>query len=280
MNYSVRITVLIDNFSSRSDVLTEHGLALWIEYNGKNILFDTGQSNAIIKNAQKLGIDLSKTNVIVLSHGHYDHTGGLSGVLDFARNAQVYLHSDALEAKYGCKDGMSRYIGMCRESKQRLSEMLKSGRVTYTNNATAICDGAVITGQVSRKNEYEDTGGEFYNDESCCVITDTLMDDQSLFFESPKGLVVVCGCAHSGIVNTLNYISTLTKQNKIYAVIGGMHLVNAGAERIEKTISTFEKYDIQKIAPMHCTGDEAVRKMKAFRPEKCLTLGVAGQFCA
>ncbi len=278
MRYSVRITVLIDNLSSRSDVLTEHGLALWIEYNGKHILFDTGQSDAITKNAQRLGIDLSQTDAIVLSHGHYDHTGGLVRIFDCAAKAQVYLHPKALEAKYSCKDGMSRYIGMGLEHKQQLNEMLRNGKVTYTDNETMVYNGGIITGEVPRTNEYEDTGGQFYNDENCCI-KDSLTDDQSLFLESPKGLVVVCGCAHSGIVNTLNYISTLTKQNKIYAVIGGMHLVNAGAERIEKTIATFEKYDIQKIAPLHCTGDEAIKKMKAFWPEKCSALGVAGQFC-
>ena len=278
MKYSVCITVLIDSSSSRSDVLTEHGLSLWIEYNGKNILFDTGQSDAIIKNAQVLGIDLSQTDAIVLSHGHYDHTGGLAGVVDFAANAQVYLHPKAPEAKYSCGDGRSRYIGMCRENKQQLSKMLSSGKVTYTNNRTAIYEGAVITGQVPRINEYEDTGGQFYSDQNC-RITDLLADDQSLFLDSPKGLVVVCGCAHSGIVNTLNYINTLTKQDKIYAVVGGMHLINAGAERIEKTIAAFEKYDIQKIVPLHCTGDRAVKKMKVFWPERCLALGIGEQIC-
>lgn len=278
MNPDICITILIDNATTGTGLGSEHGLSLWIEYKGKKILFDTGQSNLLIQNAEKLDIDLSKTNAIVLSHGHHDHTGGLIGVLNYAPRAHVYFNHKAIEAKYSCKNGGPRYIGIQEQIKQQLVHKFKFGEATCTNNKTLIFNGAAVTGQVPRRNDYEDTGGYFYNDKACTCI-DSLVDDQSLFFECPKGLVVILGCSHSGVVNTLDYISELTDQKKIYAAIGGMHMVNAGTQRIEKTISAFRKYDIQKIVPLHCTGLEAMEKIKEEFAERCLLLGAGDKIC-
>jgi len=129
-----------------------------------------------------------------------------------------------------------------------------------------------VTGQVPRTNAFEDVGGAFFLDDNCQK-PDNLLDDQTLFMESSKGLVVVFGCAHSGVVNILDYISNLTGCEKIYAVIGGMHLLNASPKRITNTIKAFQKYEIQKIIPMHCTGQKAMEVFKNVFGDKCLLLG-------
>jgi len=150
--------------------------------------------------------------------------------------------------------------------------------VIWTATPAQLFPGIKVTGQVPHINNFEDVGGAFFLDENCQK-SDKLLDDQSLFIESAKGLIVVFGCAHSGVVNTLDHIRKSTGQNKIYVVIGGMHLVNASQIRIANTIEAFKKYEIQKIAPLHCTGQSAMENFKNAFGDKCLSLGTGKQIC-
>jgi len=261
----IRITILVDNTASKSGLLTEHGLSLWIEYKEKRILFDTGQSNLLLKNAKKLGIDLIKTDAIVLSHGHYDHTGGLSAVLEIAPTLTVYAHPAAIQKRFSRKDLQVKPIGMPATA----VKALKGHNVVWTERPLQICNGITVTGQTPRKNSFEDVEEAFFLDETC-RIPDNLLDDQALFIESPKGLIVVFGCAHAGVVNTLDYVYQLSNQSKICAVIGGLHLVNASKDRMERTIEAFKKYDIEKIIPLHCTGLEAIECLRESFSDKCI----------
>jgi len=274
MIQNIRITTLVENTASGAGLLAEHGLSFWIEYGDKRILFDTGQSDILIKNAKVLGIDLAETDAIVLSHGHYDHTGGLASVLNIAEKAKIYLHPAATEPKFSKKFSGAKLIGMSDSAKKAIQ-----GRdVIWTATPAQLFPGIKVTGQVAHINNFEDVGGAFFLDENCQK-SDKLLDDQSLFIESAKGLIVVFGCAHSGVVNTLDYIRKSTGQNKIYAVIGGMHLANASQIRIANTIDAFKKYEIQKIVPLHCTGQSAVENFKNAFGDKCLSLGTGKQIC-
>jgi 7,8-dihydropterin-6-yl-methyl-4-(beta-D-ribofuranosyl)aminobenzene 5'-phosphate synthase len=272
MIQNIRITTLVENTASGADLLAEHGLSFWIEYGDNRILFDTGQSNILIKNAKVLGIDLAKIDAIVISHGHYDHTGGLSDVLEIAAKAKIYLHPGATEPKFSKNVSGAKSIGMPDSAK----EAIQGQHMIWTATPATIFPGISVTGQVPRMNDYEDVGGAFFVDENCQK-PDVLLDDQTLFVESTKGLVVVLGCAHSGVVNTLDYISKLTGYNKIYAVIGGMHLLNASQIRIANTIEAFKKYDIQKVVPLHCTGRKAMEDLKHALGNKCMFLGAGGR---
>ena len=267
------ITVLVDNTSS-GHFHSEHGLSLWIHHGNQQILFDTGQSYAVLQNAKTLNVDLANTDAIVLSHGHYDHTGGLSGVLSIASKAKIYLHPAATETKYSQKDSGGKSIGMPDFGRKAIQHR----DMIWTVTPAQLFPGISVTGQIPRMNDYEDVGGAFFVDEYC-EKPDELLDDQALFIESAKGLIVIFGCAHAGAINTLDYISKLTGCSKIYAVIGGMHLSNASHLRIENTINTFKKYDVQKIVPLHCTGQRAMEDFKTVFGNKCLFLGAGSQIC-
>jgi 7,8-dihydropterin-6-yl-methyl-4-(beta-D-ribofuranosyl)aminobenzene 5'-phosphate synthase len=234
----ISITVLVDNISSEK-LESEHGLSLWIEYGDRHILFDTGRSDLLLKNAKRLDIDLTSTDALVISHGHYDHTGGLLPVLDMAAKAKLYLHPGATEPKFSCKTPRAHWIGMS----EAVHRALYTRPICWTVQPALLFPGAAVTGQVPRVNNYEDVGGAFFLDKECQE-PDLLPDDQALVLASPRGLIVVFGCAHAGVVNTVAYISELAGQEKIYAVVGGMHLLNANRTRIDHTIETLRKYKV------------------------------------
>jgi 7,8-dihydropterin-6-yl-methyl-4-(beta-D-ribofuranosyl)aminobenzene 5'-phosphate synthase len=274
MGYDVSITVLIDDKTLRADLSAEHGLSLWIEYGKKRILFDTGQSGVLIRNAEKQGIDLTRADAIVLSHGHYDHTGGLSAVLALANEAKIYLHPAAIGKKFSHKTEVAKSIGMSDSAKKAI----QNRNVIWTVAPSWLFPAVAVTGQVPRVNDFEDVGGAFFLDENCQK-ADELLDDQSLFIESAEGLIVILDCAHSGVVNTLDYISKLTGNNKLHTVVGGMHLLNAGKARIAETIEVFKKYEVQKIAPLHCTGQNAQDEIRISFPARYLSSETGSQIC-
>ena len=192
MDPNICITTLVENTTSGPGLLAEHGLSLWIEYGNRHILFDTGQSDILVQNAKALNIDLARADAIVLSHGHYDHTGGLSTVLDIAPKARIYLHPAAIEPKFSRSSHGACSIGMPDSARQAI----RNREIIWTELPTQVFDGMGITGQVPRVNNFEDAGGPFFLDEDCRE-PDLLLDDQALFIESSKGLIVVFGCAHA-----------------------------------------------------------------------------------
>jgi 7,8-dihydropterin-6-yl-methyl-4-(beta-D-ribofuranosyl)aminobenzene 5'-phosphate synthase len=261
-----KITTLVNNTMPRP-LRSEHGLSFWVEYAGRNILFDTGQTDALIYNADLLDIDLSKTDIIVLSHGHYDHTGGLEAVIGIAPNATVYLHPDAPKVRYSHPPNKPpKNVSMPLAACEKIAELIPKGNAFYTAKPTTISANLLATGTIPRKTEYEDTGGPFYLDKQY-QHEDPLLDDQSLLLETEKGLVVILGCAHAGLINTLEHAREITGKS-IHTVIGGMHLRGASEKRIAKTIEALEKYDIQHIIPCHCSGDLAVKLLQQNYPNR------------
>ena len=257
---SVTITTLVNN-KMPAPLKSEHGLSFWIECGGKKILFDTGQSDALIYNADLLDVDLSETNAVVLSHGHYDHTGGVKAVLEIAPDADVYLHPDAAGMRYSCHpDKGPKDISMPQAACEKLAAHAAKGRIIYTNKARTIVPTIMATGPIPRVTDYEDVGGPFYLDKDSQT-PDPLNDDQALLISTAKGLVVVLGCAHAGLINTLEFAATLNRQ-PIRAIIGGMHLKTASAARLSKTCESIRKFDIKQLIPCHCTGKTGADALK------------------
>jgi 7,8-dihydropterin-6-yl-methyl-4-(beta-D-ribofuranosyl)aminobenzene 5'-phosphate synthase len=267
MTNKIRITVLVENTAESQGLLAEHGLAFWIEEGSRCVLFDTGQGGALVNNAYRLDLSLSRIDTIVLSHGHYDHTGGLADALRGNRPTAIYAHPDALKPKFARnQDGTSRSIGIPDVPQQALNQ--RRDRLVLIEKPTPVVNGLTATGPVPRVTDFEDTGGPFFLD-ARCEQPDPLTDDQALFFESAQGTVVLLGCAHSGVINTLRYVQQLTGGRAIHAVLGGMHLVGASPQRLGRTIDELRKLNIDRLGPAHCTGRAATVALWSALPDRC-----------
>jgi len=272
MNSSdITVTVLAENTAQGLGLLGEHGLSLWIETAETCVLFDTGQGLVLPHNAGRLKVGLACTDSIVLSHGHYDHTGGLLHVLSQAPHARLFLHPSALVSRFACREGKSREIGMPAAVREVVNGRRPS--VNWTKEPTEISAGLFVTGPIPRQTAFEDTGGPFFLDAQG-TIPDPIEDDQAMWIATPAGLVVLLGCAHSGVVNTLEYIRELTSQKPIQAIIGGLHLGAATDERLGRTIESLNRSTVQAVWPGHCTGATAVARLTAAFGSRCRPCGV------
>ncbi len=271
MSDSLRITVLVENSVNNRGLLAEHGLSFLIEHGQQRILFDTGQGLALRHNVAKLKVDLKTLNAVALSHGHYDHTGGLSFVLNSMNCPRLYAHPEAFALKYARNpDRSTREVGMAIINRISAGELAK---VIPIKEKTEIAKGIFLTGSIPRTTGFEDTGGAFFTD-SDCHDADTLPDDQAVFIETQNGTVVVLGCAHSGVINTLRFIQTLTANRPIHTVIGGMHLLHANPARMDQTVAALRGFNIQRLMPCHCTGFDATARLWNEFPGKCETCPV------
>ena len=273
MSETIALTTLVENSVHARGLRAEHGLSFHLQVGSRSLLFDTGQTDLLLHNAHKLRISLADTEAIVLSHGHNDHTGGLRTAHKAAPQARLFLHCAALTQKFVRNpDSTTRSIGMDEATAETIRRAAKA--VVWTRNPTEVLDGLFVTGEIPRQNTFEDTGGPFFRD-AAGTQPDPLLDDQVLYFDTQEGLVVLFGCAHSGVVNTLEYIQHLTGGRPIHAILGGLHLLTASPERMQQTIAAFRRLDIQRLAPGHCTGLPALAQLWTAFPDRCSSCAVS-----
>jgi 7,8-dihydropterin-6-yl-methyl-4-(beta-D-ribofuranosyl)aminobenzene 5'-phosphate synthase len=248
----LRITMLSENTASMGNYLAEWGLSILIQTEKASVMLDTGTSISAIHNAEALGIDLSKLDKIVLSHGHYDHTGGLRDMLrKINRKIEIIAHPDIWQAKYHRrKDDPERFIGI----PFRREELESSGaQFRLTKEPVKLTDNLWTTGEVPMVTEYETIDPGLFIKYDSDFQPDPVMDDRAVIVKTASGLVIILGCAHRGMINTIYHARNITGVNEVQAVIGGSHLIGASAERLYSSIVALRELGVQKLGLCHCT---------------------------
>jgi 7,8-dihydropterin-6-yl-methyl-4-(beta-D-ribofuranosyl)aminobenzene 5'-phosphate synthase len=251
----IKITTLAENTAS-GGCLAEWGLSMFIEADGVRVLFDTGSGVAAVHNARLLEIDLKTVDKIVISHGHHDHTGGLSEVLKVMRKkVEVIAHPDIWAAKYSRWRGQpERFAGIPfrREYLESLGAEFK-----LTDEPVRIADRFLTTGEIPMFTDYEEIDSGLFDKRAGKTLQDELRDDLAVVIDTEYGLVVILGCAHRGIVNNIKQAQKVTGKELVYAAIGGTHLINTPKERWQKTAADLKEMGVQYLGVSHCTGFQA-----------------------
>ena len=223
----MKIKIISENTVHDGGLLAEHGLTIWFEYNGRKYLFDTGQGLVLLHNAEKMGIDFQNLDGVIISHDHDDHAGGLKQVLQHNPKLKVWAHPEIIDNH----------------------ELIKKS--SGVKEPTEIREEIWLTGEIP-------VGVKIFKKKKYKEAAET---ENSLYVKSEKGLIVLVGCSHPGIINVLDYIEEITDGEKIYAVIGGMHLINKDKQELIEIIDRMNESEIEKLYPMHCTGDLAIHEM-------------------
>ena len=302
----VEITTLIDNYVdlllpstdvikrpllsregkvAADTLLAEHGLALLITaYQGEKkhtILLDTGYTKVgVLHNMEKLGINLEDIEMVVISHGHMDHTSGLGSILEkIPHPIPLVLHPEVFQyPRYTRQPDGAKNLWPRTMVKDELEE--KNIDIVESESPTLIVDDMVmVTGTVERTTAFEKGMPNALVEIDGEIVQDPIMDDQAVVLKlNNKGLVVISGCAHAGIVNTVLFSQKATGENNIHAILGGFHLSGPFFEKIhDNTIEELKTFEPDVIMPMHCTGWKATQRFQKEFPESFVLSSVGSK---
>lgn len=266
----MKIIALIEN-KSDSELKKEHGLAVYIEYKHKHYLLDTGASNCFIDNAEKLGVDLSRVDEAILSHSHYDHSGGYKGFFDLNDKANVYIREEAKELCYIKMGLVKKYVGIPRGI---LDEYID--RFVYVQKDYKIDEGVWLIPHKTKNLEVKGKKAHMYRMTKDGLKPDDFGHEQSLVFETDDGLIILNSCSHGGIDNIVQEVKATFQRQKVLAVIGGFHLMgirgtssmSVKAEEVEALAKQLIQSGVGHIYTGHCTGDPAYKILKKTLDER------------
>ncbi|BDV41435.1 MBL fold metallo-hydrolase [Geotalea uraniireducens] len=253
-----RITILCDNtVGPISGTIGEHGFAALVEGSGQGLLFDTGRGEGLLHNAQRMGRDLRRVSRVALSHGHYDHTGGLWPLLGSCGPKEILAHPGIFTRRYRVREGESVSIGI-----PYAEDFLRGQGAIFSLSEKwrEIGPETWLTGEVPRLTGYEKGDTGLCCDDGGCT-ADPISDDQSLVLRSERGLVLLLGCCHAGVVNTIEWAQKMTGIDEVYAVIGGTHLGFCSQAQLDETIAALRRFGVRKILGSHCTGFYAAARL-------------------
>lgn len=254
----VKIYTLADDYAGyNSPFWAQHGVSFLVEVEGKKILFDTASyAEPILFNMKLLNLNPRDIDMIVLSHNHFDHTGGLLGILrEINRKVPIFAHPEIFKVSFALEPEFM-YAGTPRLKEE--AEKL-GGIWILTRDPITLMPGVFTLGEIKEeeKVEFEKGSTGLFKIEDGRVIEDKVEDEIGLAINTRKGLVVLAGCAHPGIVSMVKKAIKLSGNDKVYAVLGGFHLINAEDSRIEKTVEAFKELEVKKVYAGHCTGLKA-----------------------
>lgn len=255
----MRAQVIVDNIA-HGNLGGEWGLAIYIEYEGKQILLDAGASNLFVDNAEKMDVDLEAVELAALSHAHFDHANGLPKFLEINDKAKLYVAGGCAEncfAKYWI---FARYIGVPKGMMQRFKE-----RIVYVDDMTEIEKGIYVMPHPIKTEETRAAIGKrekMYQKKNRKWTPDDFDHEQSLIFDTDKGLVIFNSCCHGGVANIIRDVAEAFPEKKVHAIIGGFHLYNKKAEEVRQVAKLIRDTGIEKVCTGHCTGDKSYRVLE------------------
>ncbi|MGB9596423.1 MAG: MBL fold metallo-hydrolase [Candidatus Poribacteria bacterium] len=253
------ITTLVENTINKPGLIGEHGLSFLIKTEEEEILFDTGQGNAILHNAKLMSVDLSRIKKIILSHGHYDHTGGLKTILKLMDDVHIYGHPNIFDKKYAKDREKQRYIGISY-TKEELET--KGVQLHLEREPIQITNRIKTSGEIKRKTDFETISDRLCVMRDGELVKDDILDDLSLIISGREGISIILGCGHSGVINILEHTQMITNNVPISYLIGGIHLIDTNKNTIHKTIDRLKEFNIGKMALCHCTGFYALSELQ------------------
>lgn len=272
---SVTLRVLCENTVARAPgLLGEWGLSVWIEAGEERVLFDAGEQAACVLNAPKLGVDLGRADAVVVSHGHFDHTGGLARALPLMPGAKVFLHPAVFSARYAVAKDIQidprapLEIGLPGASREALARHTQE----LVEGPTQVVPGIWATGPIPREEPVEGPGGLGHLDPGRTRL-DPIEDDLALWAETGAGILVILGCAHSGVINTLRFVQQQV-DSPIVGVVGGTHLREISEERMKATLAHLKSLPLQLLAPCHCTGAREAFELRRAFPDQFRSMSV------
>jgi 7,8-dihydropterin-6-yl-methyl-4-(beta-D-ribofuranosyl)aminobenzene 5'-phosphate synthase len=258
----MKITVLCENLVGKRVGSGEHGFSAFIETEEGNFLFDTGSGPSIVANSLVFNKDLRSVKKIFLSHGHFDHSGGLPEVLKLRSKVDVHIHPhvflDRIAVHKENGEEKKRFVGI--PYKKVYLESLGANFI-LNSDFIEVEKGIFLTGEVPRKTLFEKPDPRLFSEINGKIAPDIFLDDQSLILDTEKGLILILGCAHSGMINIIHHVIHKTRKEKFYAIMGGTHLDFLTPEQLEESIKTLKQMEIEKIGVSHCTGMRAAFRL-------------------
>lgn len=252
----MKATILIDNISE-NQLLKEWGLSIFIQYEDKKILLDTGASDNFLKNADALGIDIASVDYGILSHAHYDHADGMDAFFTRNSKADFYLRKECAENCYGRRFLFSRYIGIQKGILQKYQH-----RIIYADGKCEVTPGVTLLPHTTSGLSSIGKKNHLYIRKSRSWYPDDFAHEQSLVFDTQPGLVIFNSCSHGGADNIIREVSAAYPAKKIYALIGGFHLFNSSKEDVAALADRVKATGIEKIYTGHCTGQQSFDLLK------------------